>query len=100
MISLPRKLMQSYFDFAYNRVYDFTTARIGCYQTLLRTCIDKLHLRDNDRVLCVGLGTGNEVIPILERNKNINIVGVDYSYTALHKAYEKALSGEYKSMWP
>jgi len=38
----------------------------------------------------VGLGTGNEIFPILEMNGNVKIVGVDYSNNALNKAYRKA----------
>jgi ubiquinone/menaquinone biosynthesis C-methylase UbiE len=90
-MSLAGRLAQTYFNIAYNQVYDSTTARLGIYQKLLKTCIGKLELRDNDKVLCVGLGTGNEVLHILQRNRNVNIVGVDYSHTALRKAYQKAL---------
>ncbi len=85
------KLTQTYFNLAYNRVYDFTTARLSRYQKLQATCIGKLELRDNDMVLCVGLGTGNEVFHILQRNRNVNVVGADYSRSALQKAYKKAL---------
>lgn len=84
------KLMKVYFDFIYNRVYDFTTAQLASYRTLQSTCIDKLKFDDGDKVLCVGVGTGNEVIRILRRNSTVNIVGVDYSGTALRKAYTKA----------
>jgi len=83
--------MQTYFNIAYNQVYDFTTARLNRYQELQDRCISKLVFRDNDKVLCVGIGTGNEVVHILEMNKNVNIVGVDYSNTALQKAHRKAL---------
>ena len=83
--------MQVYFNFAYNSVYDFTTARLNRYRQLQRRCISKLQFRDNDRVLCVGLGTGNEIFPILEMNGNVKIVGVDYSSNALNKAYRKAV---------
>ena len=83
--------MQAYFNLAYNPVYDFTTARLNRYRRLQTRCIDKLELSDDDKVLCVGLGTGNEVVHILRRNKNVNIVGVDYSRIALRKAYKKAL---------
>jgi len=38
----------------------------------------------------VGLGTGNEVLHILQTNRNVKIVGIDYSKTALRKAYSKA----------
>jgi len=43
-------------------------------------------------VLCVGVGTGNEILRILARNSNIKITGIDYSTKALKKATEKALS--------
>jgi ubiquinone/menaquinone biosynthesis C-methylase UbiE len=42
-------------------------------------------------VLCVGVGTGNEILRILARNPNIKITGIDYSAKALKKAAEKAL---------
>ena len=88
---LGAKLMRAYFDFMYNPVYDLTTAQRGLYQRLQTTCVDKFKFHDGDRVLCAGVGTGNEVVHILRRNNKANIVGVDYSGTALRKAYRKAL---------
>jgi ubiquinone/menaquinone biosynthesis C-methylase UbiE len=88
-MNFTRKLMQAYFDYAYNQVYDFTTARLNRYRKLQERCVGKLEFKDNDRVLCVGLGTGNELFHILETNRNVDIVGVDYSRTALQKAYKK-----------
>lgn len=90
-MSFAEKLLQSYFNFAYNPVYDFTTSRLNLYRKLQGRCISKLELKDDDKVLCVGLGTGNEVFHILQRNRNVRIVGVDYSRNALQKAYSKAL---------
>ena len=84
--------MRVYFDYAYNPIYDFTTARLNRYRKLQKRCVNKLELEDNDRVLCVGVGTGNEILHILHRNRNVSIVGVDYSRTALQKAYKKALA--------
>ncbi len=91
-MNLGSRMMQAYFNYAYNPVYDFTTARLNRYRRLQERCVGKLELEDNDRVLCVGLGTGNEIFHILEMNRNISIVGVDYSHTALQKAYKKALA--------
>jgi len=88
---LAEKLIRAYFNIAYNQVYDFTTARLSLYRKLQDRCIGKLELRDNDKVLCVGLGTGNEISHILRTNKNVNITGIDYSGTALRKAYKKGL---------
>jgi len=85
-------MMQVYFNYVYNQVYDFGTARLNRYRRLQERCIGKLDLKDNDRVLCVGVGTGNEIQHILEVNRNVSIIGVDYSRTALQKAYRKALT--------
>ncbi len=90
-MSFESKLMEAYFNFAYNPVYDFATARLNRYHKLQKSCVGKLELEDNDRVLCVGLGTGNEIFHIFEMNVNVSIVGIDYSHTALQKAYKKAL---------
>lgn len=91
-MALRSKFQRLYFNYAYNPVYDFTTARHNRYRKLQEECIGKLELRDKDRVLCVGLGTGNEILRILGINPNVSIMGVDYSHTALQKAYKKALS--------
>lgn len=90
-MSFAKKLLQAYFNFIYNPVYDFTTARLSRYYKLQQTCVNKLELKNDDTVLCVGVGTGNEVLHILQANRNVSIIGVDYSETALHKAYVKAL---------
>ena len=82
--------MQAYFNYAYNPVYDFATGRLNRYRQLQERCVDKLELKDKERVLCVGVGTGNEVLHILKRKRGVDIVGVDFSHTALRKAYIKA----------
>ena len=87
---LGTKLMRAYFNFIYNPVYDFTTGRLNLYRQLQERCVVKLEFRDDDRLLCVGLGTGNEILHVLRVNRNVSIVGVDYSSTALRKAYQKA----------
>ncbi|MFC2056219.1 class I SAM-dependent methyltransferase [Chloroflexota bacterium] len=84
-------LLQVYFDLVYNPIYDFTTGRMSCYRKLQGLAVSRLELNDEERILCVGLGTGNEICHILEANKNVNIVGVDYSKAVLEKARTKAL---------
>jgi ubiquinone/menaquinone biosynthesis C-methylase UbiE len=90
-MSFTKKVMRAYFNFVYNPIYDFTTARLHRYHKLQQKCIGKLEFNDNDTMLCVGVGTGNEIVRILEMNKKVNIVGVDYSETALQKAHAKAI---------
>ncbi len=87
-----RDLLRTYFDKVYNPVYDFIAARLASYQRLQSACVGKLDFYDGDKVLCAGVGTGNEVVQVLEIGKNVNVVGVDYSDTALRKAYRKALA--------
>ena len=86
------KWMQTYFNYAYTPVYDFTTARLNRYRELQERCVSQLQLEDNDKVLCVGVGTGNEIFQILKNNRKVDIVGIDYSHTALRKAHKKALT--------
>lgn len=88
---LSTRLMNAYFNFIYNPIYDFTTAQISLYQELQRACIDKLKFEDNDEVLCVGVGTGNEILQILEKNSQVSVTGVDTSRRALARAHRKAL---------
>lgn len=90
-MSIAEKLLQAYFNIAYNPVYDFITARFHRYRELQHRCITKLDFKDNDKVLCVGIGTGNEISHVMEMNGKVNIVGIDYSKAALRRAYNKAL---------
>jgi ubiquinone/menaquinone biosynthesis C-methylase UbiE len=90
-MSIAEKLLQAYFNIAYNPVYDFITARFHRYRELQHRCISKLDFKDNDKVLCVGIGTGNEISHVMEMNGKVNIIGIDYSKAALRRAYNKAL---------
>ena len=84
------KLLQFYLNLVYNPAYDFTTAQTSPYQRLQSECIDKLELEEEDKLLCVG--TGNEILRLLERRDSMYIVGADISEMALRRAYRKALS--------
>ncbi len=91
-MTLAERLVRGYFNLVYNPLYDLTTGRINRYRKLQLECISRLKLRDNDRVLCVGVGTGNEISHILRTNPTVNLTGIDYSEVALAKATQKALS--------
>jgi ubiquinone/menaquinone biosynthesis C-methylase UbiE len=83
--------MGFYFNRIYNPVYDFIVGQNAPYHRLQETCIEKLELVDSDRLLCAGVGTGNEILRILKMKPNVQIIGIDASSTALHKAERKAL---------
>ena len=78
-VSWGEKLMQRYFDLVYNPLYDLTVAQTSPYRRFQKTCIDKLQLDDNDAVLCIGVGTGNEILNILERNRSLCLKNVLFS---------------------
>lgn len=81
--------MGFYFNRIYNPVYDFIVGQIAPYQRLQEACISKLELNDGDRLLCAGVGTGNEVLRILDHTRQVRITGIDSSSTALRKAQQK-----------
>lgn len=91
-MNTTQKLMQAYFNYAYNPVYDLATGQLSRYHNLQKRCVGKLNLKDRDRVLCVGVGTGNEILHIFRRNRNVGMVGIDYSHTALNRASKKVLA--------
>jgi len=82
--------MKFYFDYFYNPVYDFIVTQLSPYQRLQVASIEKLGLVEGDKILCAGVGTGNEIIRILETTPHISITGIDSSKTALKKAQQKA----------
>lgn len=90
VMGLRESFTSAYFDLVYNRVYDFTTARTTSYRRWQEACLSKLQLAENDKVLCVGAGTGNEVVRLLERNRHLDIVTIDASRRALAKSCRKA----------
>ena len=91
-MSFTGDILRVYFNFTYNPLYDFIVAPLNHYQKLQERCIAELKVMSNDNLLCVGIGTGNEILHILRENSNVNIIGVDYSNFALRKAYNKALA--------
>jgi phosphatidylethanolamine/phosphatidyl-N-methylethanolamine N-methyltransferase len=83
-------LMQAYFDRVYNPIYDFTIAKTSSYHRLQDACIDSLQFRPGDSVLCIGVGTGNEIFGILSRDHRVNVTGADTSGSALRRAWKRA----------
>lgn len=89
-MNLRSRLLRAYFNYVYNPVYDFTIGHLNPYQALQKRCVAWLDVREGDRLLCVGLGTGNEILHVLDAGKNVDIVGIDYSPSALRRAHMKA----------
>lgn len=69
-------------------IYDETTGQINCYCNLQDKCINKLDIKEGDRILCAGSGTGNEIARMLAKSKCF-IIGVDYSQPSINRARNK-----------
>jgi len=80
---------KAYFDLVYNPLYDATTARLSRYKTLQQKCLQALDLGEARSLLCVGLGTGNELTAALQAAPRIRISGIDLSPSALASSRRK-----------
>jgi len=79
-----------YFNLVYNRLYDITTARLLRYVQAQQRLAVLLAACPGDRVLCVGLGTGNELAYLSRQSCGLHITGVDFSGAALDRARRKS----------
>jgi len=91
---LRQRLMRAYFNTVYNRLYDVTTGKLPRYIAALGGLIASLRANHGDRVLCVGLGTGNELVYLRKRTPGVEAVGIDISSAALVRASRKAATQE------
>ena len=82
-------LQRAYFNHVYNPLYDATTATLNRYKTLQERCIRALELQSAHRILCVGLGTGNEVVAAIQVAPQLSISGIDLSSSALAASRRK-----------
>ncbi len=81
--------LRTYFDRVYNPLYDATTASLSRYRILQARCIQALQLETARRILCVGLGTGNEAVTVLQAAPHLGLSGIDLSPAALVKSRRK-----------
>jgi ubiquinone/menaquinone biosynthesis C-methylase UbiE len=81
--------VQLYFDRVYNPIYDATTARLSRYRSLQSRCLQALELQDAQRLLCVGLGTGNEAVAALRTAPHLRLAGIDFTPSALTRSRAK-----------
>jgi ubiquinone/menaquinone biosynthesis C-methylase UbiE len=88
---LSKRLMQLYFNLIYMPLYDHTVAQTSPYQRLQKECVGKLRFGSGDEVLCVGVGTGSEILSILGNDGGVLITGIDASPQALRRARKKVL---------
>jgi ubiquinone/menaquinone biosynthesis C-methylase UbiE len=92
-MSVSERLLSAYFNYVYTPVYDRTTARFSRYRELQEKCLARLDFRPHDKILCIGLGTGNELVRIGAAGGpagGFEITGIDTAPAALERARKKA----------
>jgi len=82
--------MRAYFNRIYNPLYDLTTARTGAYRRFQDRCLKELELSPGDKVLCIGVGTGNEILHIKASCTGLHLYGIDTSTNGLLRARSRA----------
>lgn len=88
-MSLRERLTRAYFNSVYNPLYDASTARLPRYAEAQEKLVRSLHVEPSQRILCAGLGTGNELTVLRAHEPTLDLVGIDLSRTALQKARRK-----------
>jgi len=83
-------MARAYFDSVYSPLYDSTTARLARYAEAHVRLARYLRLAPGQRILCAGLGTGNELLSLRAQEARLGLVGIDVSLTALRRARRKA----------
>jgi len=93
-MSLRQRLTRAYFDGVYNPLYDATTAHLVRYIESQELLVKRLDAQGQQSVLCVGLGTGNELTHLRKKAPALEITGVDFSPAALRHAGKKPAGKE------
>ncbi len=88
-MSLRRRLARAYFDAVYNPLYDASTARLTRYRETQERLVRLLEPVPGQRVLCAGLGTGNELTRLRALEPSLRLAGIDLSKAALTRARRK-----------
>ena len=89
-MGLGQGLIDFYFEHVYTPIYDVTVGQFTAYRELQEGCVNRFRFGKKQRVLCVGVGTGNEINYFRNgKVRNVEIVGVDLSERALIKARQK-----------
>jgi len=89
-MSLRQRLARAYFNAVYNPLYDASTARLARYRETQERLAQRLAAGPGQRVLCAGLGTGNELVQLWAREPSLRITGIDLSRAALVRARDKS----------
>ncbi len=80
----------------YAYVYDLILPELSPYQQMIRRVYEALDPRNGECYLDAGCGTGNYLLPVLDSENDLTLVGVDYSNAMLKRAQKKLRSREEK----
>lgn len=73
----------------YAKTYDKATNNFSAYRELMSIVVEKLSIKDNDKILDLGCGTGNLEHLIKKNDNNFSLLGLDVSEAMLAFAKNK-----------
>ena len=88
-----------YQDYQMALQFDKRASRLGALAPLVDRLIEGLHLREDNRVLDIGTGTGRSGLMLYEKLPMGSVVGVDSGRGMLKLAREKTLKQGIENFW-